>query len=325
MTTKHLNRLCFLVFFFTLAPLSTNAQSIVEELEAPSLSRGLEEMTFAETIILASKSKRIFILTNKNQSLEPGDFVTMLVNGQQIVRGLIAKTKQGKSAFKVLKTYNNQVKTKLKRGMTVRLYRGDENQLTANSSDNNLRINNEADLFSDSILLDEKEKTKELSSITSNNIIQMGYGLLGSIDNSGDSSYYNHFVLSWNYRVKQFVWIESVLGYSAAKRFPADDISTDLYNLTARIKYNYELPFYSYIMPYAGIQIVLANSPEAGQGKPNTAQGQLEADREEELVSDAQKIYPALGITYMKRFVPSWFLTVNLGIDLINVGLAIEF
>ena len=36
-------------------------------------------------------------------------------------------------------------------------------------------------------------------------------------------------------------------------------------------------------------------------------------------------IAPILGVTFLKRFVPSWFLTANLGLDVINIGLAIEF
>ncbi len=314
-----LNNIYFSLLFF---PLCLQGQSLVEELESPNFSRGLQENTFSEKIVVASKSKRIFILTNNNQSLEPGDFVTMLVGGKKIIRGLIAKSRQGKSAFKVLKTYNEKAKVRLRRGILVSLYRGDDSLLREESNDQpSLRINSEADLFSDSVLLDEEEPKKKLSTIKSNNIINASYGLIEGIDDRGDASYYSHFTFSWNYRLKEFVWFESLFGYSTAKRFPSADISTDLFNLTVRAKYAYELPFYSYLMPYAGLQIVIASSPEAGTGAVSDAQANQELD----LVDDIEKITPTVGVTFMKRLVPSWFITANVGLDVMSVGLGIEY
>ncbi len=314
-------------FYFVLLTSSPSlfSQSLVDELETttPTAQRGLNDNTFTEEIVVVSKSKRIFILTNKNQSLEPGDFVTMLVGDRKIVRGLIAKSREGKSAFKVLKSYNDRAKSRLKRGMSVQLFRGDESLLTENEETKpELRINNEADLFSDNVLFEEEAPKKKTSSIKNNNLIQSSIGLIQGIDNNGDAAFYNHFALSWSYRLKEFVWFESIFGYSTAKRFPSPDISTDLFNLTVRAKYTYELPFFSYLQPYAGLQIVIANSPEAGSGPLVSA---AQANRELDLVDDIGKIAPALGVTYLKRLVPSWFVTVNMGLDLISVGLAIEY
>jgi hypothetical protein len=82
---------------------------------------------------------------------------------------------------------------------------------------------------------------------------------------------------------------------------------------SARLKYTISAPFYCYIQPYLGYQIITAQSPGA--------QFPLELA----LVDQLKKSRIVGGATLLRRIVPGWFVRVDFGSDLINGGLLLEF
>ena len=62
---------------------------------------------FSETVNIISRSGKIFILSNSNQLLSKGDFITLSIkDGGPIARSVVAKTHEGQAGIKMLKVYS---------------------------------------------------------------------------------------------------------------------------------------------------------------------------------------------------------------------------
>ena len=120
------------------------------------------------------------------------------------------------------------------------------------------------------------------------------------------------------------VWGEFQYGQGAVQGFPASDLTTILTSYTFRLKYTIEGPWYSYILPYGGYQSIVAESEAAGTD-PSGNKSSVELENELNLLESASKSQVIFGVTILKRFVPGWFLRADIGSDIINFGLAIEF
>ena len=70
-----------------------------------------------------------------------------------------------------------------------------------------------------------------------------------------------------------------------------------------------------------GFQSQTVSSPDAGKGNITATQ----ADRERNIVDDLNKTGIVVGVTLLRRLVPGWFVKADLGTDVLNVGVAIEF
>src|SRR5688572_19808161 len=116
-----LNTLYLCLFLFGTSTI--NAQSLVDDV---NLSTGTEEGTFLETIKIISGSKKIFILTNNNQQLGPGDFISLAIEKKLAARALVAKTHQGQVGIKILKIYSMTQWGKLRRDQEVQIIKGDD-------------------------------------------------------------------------------------------------------------------------------------------------------------------------------------------------------
>ena len=73
-------------------------------------------------------------------------------------------------------------------------------------------------------------------------------------------------------------------------------------------------------MPYDGVQINSVSSPDAG----TTGVASVD-DAENAAVEDLEETQFAAGVTILRRLVPGWFLSINLGTDQISGGFSIEF
>jgi hypothetical protein len=321
------------LYIFALFAFNALGQPLATTLD-PEASTNLAQVSYPEKIVLTSKSKRIFIVTHQSNAMEPGDLVTAYYRGNKVFRALVAKSRDSKIGLKILKSFDQTMKNSLQPGQEVRLVKGDDSVVTVNQTNEpRLQIKNESDLYSEDLLVDIEGPSKPKKKLPEQNIIQLGIGVYQGIDEFSESKFYTHWVVNWAFRLKQAWWLEAGYGYSPAKRFPAKDIGTDLHSLTFKAKYSYELPFFSFAAPYAGLQVVIPQSSEAGVIADSTteltdeqvAENQASADRELDLVDESQKITPVIGITLLKRFVPGWFVTANLGTDSINVGLSIGF
>ena len=105
--------------------------------------------------------------------------------------------------------------------------------------------------------------------------------------------------------------------------YPSTGLDATIYNFTTKFKYTFSAPFYSYIMPYVGYQVINVKSPGAGVSDGELTQAQL--DEELDKVDDLKKSSVIFGATVLKRIVPGWFIRADLGSDIIAGGMTLEF
>jgi hypothetical protein len=346
-----LNRI-FLTFFIAtslLQPICSKAADVIDQIE----EEDREEMSAKnvgapqlvnETIKKISPSKKIFIISNENQSFSRGDFISILINNQLVCRALVAKTAESQlSGIKIVKIYNNNLWGQLANNKEVLVLKGDDsyytNQKTSVASNSEAKktkdleekINSEEDLFNTTVADGEDDMSIEENSkrlIKPDNLLGFNYSLLQSLDNSGSAIRYGHVNANWAYQMTDNVWGEVAIGTNTINDYPdatgLGGLDTRLLSFNFRLKYTINAPFYSYIMPYAGYQIVTANSPGAGVDNDGTTNSTT-LQKEIELVDALKKSGPIFGVSILRRIVPGWFVKVDLGSDLIGGGLSLEF
>ncbi len=303
------------------------SQNIIEDLQDngptdPSQSNNYAQ--FNEEVLLKSKNRRILIITNKNQSLKQGDFISLYVNSEKIARALVAKDRNNKVAIKIINTFSDKFDRLTRRGDELEIIRGDDSSFSATEEDINADLG-ENDLFSID-LIDKKEEKENAKKLNERNLVTLGIGLYQGIDSQEESKAYVHGILS--YAIKAFgpVWFEGVYGYSNLQRFPRQDTSAHLHGLGVRLKLNINLPAYMFLMPYAGIHFAYVSSTDTIDPGASAPQAEINAyNREVDLINIASQFRPTAGLTLHKRFVPGWFITLSGGLDVSYAGVTIGF
>ena len=119
-----------IIYLFLCLGLSNQiwAQSLVDDANL-SMGANSEGNSFQETIKIISNSKKIFILTNNNQLLGPGDFISLALENKLAARAVVGKVHQGQVGIKILKIYSMSQWTKLRRNQEVQIIRGDDSSL----------------------------------------------------------------------------------------------------------------------------------------------------------------------------------------------------
>lgn len=319
---------------FLLSSESAWSQSVLDQLESGSTidsNYDLPSMA-TERIEAISPSKRIFVISNSNNSFGKGDFITLVRGNSLATRALVAKiTDDGRAGIKILKIYNLDLWNTMGIGSEIQVLRGDDTAFrTAKTqiaeAEDTSQIQDEENLFDEKTFLEDDQTLEENNKriIKTDNIISIGYGQISSINNDGSSQGYGQLNASWAYQVTDNIWAEALYGQNVINDFPANGLDTRLSNFTFRIKYTIEAPFYSYVKPYVGYQYISAESPGAGVADENN-QDTAQLDRELVLVDDSGKSGPVFGVTLLKRLVPGWFAKVDLGNDIIGLGAALEF
>lgn len=340
----------FLIFFAMLSmvilPALSSAQSVLEEfnedenVEAPAGDVAAPKLV-TEKIQNISSSKKIFILTNTNQSYSSGDFVTLLMANKLVCRALVAKTTNDKvSGIKIVKIYNNDLWKQLATGKDILVLKGDDSYFTnkekapekvaedkkSNKKKDN-KLQNEEDLYNTTSLdeddLSVEENSKRL--IRPDNLLSFNVGLIQGFDVDGSSTRFTSLGAAWAYQITDNVWVEASGGVNTVRDYPVTGLDTQLINVVLRAKYTFNAPFYSYFQPYVGYQSILANSPGAGVDPGDGSRTQTQLQAELDLVNKQKKSTPVVGVTFLKRIVPGWFMRADLGTDIINGGLSIEF
>ena len=154
-------------------------------------------------------------------------------------------------------------------------------------------------------------------------MISAGIGTIAGVDVDGSTMRYTHLNASWGYQLSDNIWAELGAGTNIVTSYPSTDIDTRMTNITGKMKYTFSAPFYSYVMPYVGYQVISVDSPGAGVDNGEDSAEQLE--RELQLIDDLKKSSIIFGVTVLKRIVPGWFVRVDLGTDILNAGLTLEF
>ena len=303
-------------------------QSVIDEISAPEGRNSTISDLPTERIVKVSPSKRILVLTNSQNSYGKGDFITLVIGEQAVTRALVAKTTDTDSGIKTLKVYNSSLWGQLKAGASVKVVRGDDSFLfrqkaTAENEGDPTKIKDEDDLFNDSNILEDEVALDENPNriIKTDNIIAVSFSRIDGINSDRQTTTYNQFNGSWSFQLEDNIWVEALYGQSLINDFPASTLDTTLSNFEVRAKYTISAPYYSYLMPYVGYQILNATSPGAGvdDGSGN------DFEAEKALVEDMKKSQVVFGISLLKRLVPGWFARLELGSDMVNMGFALEF
>lgn len=313
------------IFFIFSAALTGSlwSQSLVDQVSAPAnTSNGL----FFETIEVISNSKKIFILSNNNDLLNPGDFISLLLDQELAARALVAKSYDGKAGIKIMKIYSLKNWNQLSRGLSIAIIRGDDSyykkpEEKLETDEAVPKIESEEDLFNSKVSLDLDEfQDDKKRNIKPDNIVGISLGYLDVDDGEGGTIRSQQFSGAWAFQFNDNYFAEASYGRTLIDDYPSAGIQTLVNNFSIRLKYNFKAPLYSFIMPYVGFQTQTVSSPDAGQ---NTTSSQ--AARELAQIDQLKKNSLAVGLTVLRRLVPGWFLTANIGTDALNIGVAIEF
>lgn len=306
------------------------AQSLVEDAN-PSIEIATPGGTFTETIKIISNSKKIFILTNNNQQLTPGDFISLALGNDLAARALVAKTHQGQVGIKILKIYSLSQWAKLRRNQDVLIIKGDDSAFSKkpvteeNDSPAVSKINSEEDLYTNDVTVEDDidlDENKQRHLKPDNVVSVSGSYLTANLPPLvGDNEKALELGIAWAYQFRDNFFVEGLYGRALFKSFPNNGLSTLVNRVVGRVKFNIKGPAYTFFLPYVGFQSVTVSSPEAGKGDvgPAIAQEELTA------VSDLEKSGPVVGVTILRRLVPGWFVKADLGTDVLNLGFAVEF
>lgn len=324
----------FLFIFVIYAPHSIS-QDLLNDVES-DISLGDTDTIFSETINIISRSGKIFIMSNGNQLLSKGDFITLSVKDDgPVARAVVAKTYDGNAGIKILKVYSLARWAKLRKGLAIDIKRGDDSSLFGSKKKAELdevkedaRIVGEEDLFNEKNLIEEDlgDFYKDNRLIKPDNIITGGYNQLSFVDEVTTDTITGHqFNFSWGYQFSDNYWVEGLFGNTQIDDFPVRSSQTIVNNYTLRFKYTIKAPLYSYVMPYIGVQTIDVSSPDAGIPENNSSSAQETADKEQQTIDELEKTTPVIGVTVLRRLVPGWFLKLDLGTDIVSVGFGIEF
>jgi hypothetical protein len=291
----------------------------------------------SETVKVISPSKKIFILTNDNKTFSKGDFISLLLGNKLVCRALVAKTNENQlSGIKIVKIYNVNLWKQMAPGKEVLVLKGDDSYYSnlekapkddAEKIKKDLKVQDEEDLFNSTTLNDDDLSLEESSKrlIKTDNLISAGVGMISGKDVDGSTKRYTHLNASWGYQISDNIWGELGAGTNTITDYPSTGIDARMVNITGKVKYTFNAPFYSYIMPYVGYQVITVDSPGAGVQDANNPKLDSELQKEIEMVDDLKKSSVIFGVTVLKRIVPGWFIRADLGSDIISGGMTLEF
>lgn len=328
--------------FMSVPARAQNVLDDIEEEDRTETTTGTEQAPnlVSETIKVISPSKKIFILTNDNQSFSKGDFISLLLTNKLVCRALVAKTTDLRvSGIKIIKIYNLALWKQLGVGKEVLVLKGDDSyytnkekapEQTATKKDkkDDSKLQSDEDLYNSTSLGNDDDLSLEESSkrlIKPDNLVSVNVGLIQGKDINGDAKRYTQFNAAWGYQLSDNIWGEAGVGTNTIRDYPFDSLDTRLINITVKAKYTFSAPLYSYIQPYVGYQTILAQSPSAGVDPGDGSRTPAQLDEEIQKVNDLKKSTVIFGATILKRIVPGWFVRADFGTDIINGGLSIEF
>jgi hypothetical protein len=315
------------VFLFSLlivfpAYSETVMDKLSDEEEIPEISRSLAQ----EKIQRMSYNKGIIILSNENQGYNQGDFITLLQKGKPIARALVAKTKGNLSGIKIIKIYSQTDFDSFAVNQDVQIVRGDDSAYfkTEKSEKGKLKEQEEGQfdktMISEEELL-EKPRTNYL--ISNNFIFEIGVGSVEGIDILGGSKRYAQINFQLSYQVARNFFFSAVYGQNTIKSFPNTGLDTRYYQINGRAKYTLPIFWTLLLQPYVGFQYSGASSPGAGQPDGVTTQAQL--NYEVAMVNQLHKQKFIFGLSLFVTIVPSWYLIFDIGTDMGNLALGLDF
>ena len=311
------------------------SQDLVDDISS-GVTLGDSQEMFTETIRIIGRSRKVFVITNTNQMLFKGDFITIVLNDKDAVaRAVVAKNQNDLVGIKILRIYSLKNWKRIRKDLDIKILKGDDSWLfkkeevkVETNPDENIKINSEEDLYDDNTLLDRDLDSfgKDTRLIKPDNIVSAGYARY-TLDNpfanggEGEDEVFSEFNGSWAYQFADNIWVEGTMGVVSMDNVPANSTQTVLTDFIVRLKYTFQAPLYSYFMPYIGFQYQSVSSPAAGKDATNEALN----TKELEFVDNLPKNQVVVGVTILRRLVPGWFLKADLGTDILAIGFGIEF
>ncbi|MBL6988217.1 MAG: hypothetical protein ISR65_00475 [Bacteriovoracaceae bacterium] len=320
-----------ITFFITIQILFSFAlaENVIDDLsEGDEIA--FDESTLAdEQIQKISFSRRIFVITNANSSFYKGDYVSIILDMKLVARALVARIFSGTGAIKILKIYSLPLWRKLKPSLDVQILRGDDSYFRRSKkkapSDEleEGKILDESDLFNSTMLSDDLSLDEDSArAIKPDNLVSISYGFVKGLNDNEKAASYKQFLGSWGYQMGDNIWAEVRYGQNLVEDFPGVGVDTAYQNVTLCLKYTIKAPFYSYLQPYFGYQMLSAKSPGAGTGTTLTPEQKA---KELRIIDNLNTKGIVFGATILKRLVPGWFMKLDIGADIMALGFAIEF
>jgi hypothetical protein len=327
----------FMLLFFRQLAFS---QSVIDTIAQEQPHNFTDLIT--EEIVRVSPSQKIFILTNENKAAAAGDYVTIVLDERLVARAIVAKNTQDRLGIKILKIYLMEEWRRLHLKQKVKLIKGDDSAFLNPPKEKeptdlaetvpNKKGKKKDDVLSESELVssfeteDVDERSKRI--IKTDNIVTLAYAQLNmqlKTENKGIS----HFMGMWAYQVMDNFWAEGSYGWGTISSYPSTDTDTTITSISARAKYTMDGPFYSYLSPFIGYEIIKASGSAGSDPSGTLTQDQL--DDEKNKLSDLETNSVVCGITLLKRLVPGWFVRFDTGLrnfktlDLLSIGFSFEF
>ena len=247
------------------------AQSLVEDANVSQAVGG--ENSFNETIKIISNSKKIFILTNNNQQLGPGDFISIALENKLAARAVVAKNHQGQVGIKILKIYSLAQWGKLRREQEVQIVKGDDSffykKAEVKVDDNTAKIKSEDDLYTGDVVVDDDigmVDDNKNRHIKPDNVVSINGSFLNAeeVASKGGSIRATEISGTWAYQFSDNYFVEGSYGRATFDNFPVDGGQTLVNRIVGRVKFNIKGPLYTFFMPYLGFQSTTVSSPDAG-------------------------------------------------------------
>jgi hypothetical protein len=327
-----LRKITFLYFItFLCASFVSYGQDIAEELATPVSSGDGNSEQFTEYIKIIGNSKKIFVMTNNNASLNAGDFITFIYDKKCTARALVAKNHKELIGVKIMKIYSLMQWARLKKGLGLQILKGDDNYYCGKKKK---IVKNENDVKTGDEIFKESSVYKEpggpdltdyaARNLKTDHLFGGSLGMINSLDASGAETKYFNWNANYAYQFMDNLYLEGLLGQTSISQFPSTSKTTSIFNVEARLKYNFKTPYYTFIMPYMGFLYKMVNSPTAGQSS-GSGQSASDLNAELTLISSMQGYNFVFGVTILRRLVPGWFIKADLSLDLMSAGFAIEF
>ncbi len=322
----------FLIVFSFFISAQAYSQSIFDSLSSSSGQINSSDLA-VERVERISISRRIFIITNRSNSFGKGDFITLLVENQPIARALVAKiTPESLAGIKIVTIYSLSLWNQLRIGSNVQILRGDDSflrnpQNQTAAADEGL-IKDDRDLFNDTTFLEDDLNFEENSdrNLKNDHMLSVYMASIEGVDGNFQAKRYNQWNIAYAYQLDSNIFVEAAAGRRELTDFPPG-IDTTVTSLTAKLKYTFAGPYFTFFQPYVGYQIVSANSDDAGvpstdPAAPTTPQ---QLQDELDLIAETEKSQAIFGVTALRRLVPGWFVRLDVGTDKISGGLSLEF
>ena len=307
---------------------TTSLETTLPHLAAPKTS--------SEKIKKTSPNKKIFLISNQNSSLMPGDFISLILNKKLVARGLVGKTKRQLAGIKIIKIYEPKLWKRLEPQRELELLKGDDSyyltQLALSKKNKQKKNKPESlikgtdDLFNETVILDEEKEFDDIDKkrkIKSDNFISLHIGRVPGVNTSGNPVEYSQLSAHWTYQLQDNIFVEASYGQNIIRDFPALGLDTKLSNIVLKAKYAFIAPMNSILFPYVGYQMLQASSP--GEGVYSTGMTQQDIDAETRLMNSLRKKAFIFGASILKRLVPGWFTRIDVGTDFYSIGFGLEF